>query len=152
LVETNLEGTTLANCSAYKVSTWKLILNDATIQRDINVSRWDEAIITVDDLEVAQYIYLLLDNRKVRNVIDTITTKVVLVLGRFTPQRMATLHAIRNELRNNEYLPVMFDFTGPKNQDVIATVQTVARLARFVVADVTDTRVLIRSYRRSCRR
>jgi hypothetical protein len=43
--------------------------------------------ITVDNIEVAQFIYLLLHNQKIRDVIDTITSKVVLILGRFSEKR-----------------------------------------------------------------
>ena len=50
----------------------------------------EESEVTVDDLEVAQFVYLLLHNEKVRRVIDTITSKVVLILGRFSiPERKA---------------------------------------------------------------
>jgi hypothetical protein len=51
----------------------------------------DEFPIQVDNLEVAQFIYLLLNNHKIRSVIDT---KVVLILGRFTPVRKIVLEAI----------------------------------------------------------
>ena len=39
--------------------------------------------------------YLLLNNEEIRHVIDTITSKVVLILGRFMPERKAILDAIR---------------------------------------------------------
>lgn len=55
-------------------------------------------MITVDNLEVAQFIYLLLNNEKIRQVIDTITSKVVLILGRFTDERKSVIDAIREEL------------------------------------------------------
>jgi hypothetical protein len=96
----------------------------------------------VDNLEVAQFLYLLLDNAKLREVIDTVTTKVVLILGRFTPERLAVLEALRRALRQHDYVPVLFNFEGPENQNVLATVVTVARLARFVVADVTDAKAV----------
>jgi hypothetical protein len=35
----------------------------------------EESEVTVDDLEVAQFVYLLLHNEKIRNVIDTIGRK-----------------------------------------------------------------------------
>jgi hypothetical protein len=35
----------------------------------------NEPIITVDDLEVAQFVHLLLKNEKIQNVIDTIGEK-----------------------------------------------------------------------------
>ncbi len=96
----------------------------------------DEPIITVDDLEVAQFIYLILNNKKIREVIDTITSKVVLILGRFG-ERKAVLDAIRDELRKNNFLPVLFDFMPPESRDTHETITTLARLARFVIADIT---------------
>ena len=47
----------------------------------------DQSAIQMDNLEVAQFVYLLLNNERIRHVIDTITSKVVLILGRFTDQR-----------------------------------------------------------------
>ena len=94
----------------------------------------------MDNLEVAQFIYLLLNNEKIRDVIDTITSKVVLILGRFTPERKAVLDAIRNELRKRDYLPVLFDFDKPASKNLTETVSTLAHLARFIIADITDAR------------
>jgi hypothetical protein len=81
-----------------------------------------------------------LTNQKIRHVIDTITSKVVLILGRFTPERKALLDAIREELRNRDYLPVLFDFEGPTSRDFTETVATLAHMARFVIADITDAK------------
>jgi hypothetical protein len=94
--------------------------------------------ITVDDLEVAQFIYLLLNNKKIRDVIDTITSKVVLILGRFTPERKAVLDALRDKLREHDYLPVLFDFDKPASKDLTGTVSTLANMASFIIADLTD--------------
>jgi hypothetical protein len=100
-------------------------------------------MITVDDLEVAQFIYLLLNNDRVRKVIDTITSKVVLILGRFTPARKSVLDAVRDELRKRDYLPVLFDFEKPLTQTTMDTVLTLAGMARFVIADVTDPKSVL---------
>ena len=51
----------------------------------------NEPTVTVDEIEVAQFIYFILNNQKIRNVIDTITSKVVLILGRFTDARKEML-------------------------------------------------------------
>ena len=139
LIETNLTGTHLTGCSIYGISAWDLILEGAT-QTDLIITPLDEPAITVDNLEVAQFIYLLLNNEKVRDVIDTITSKVVLILGRFTPERKAVLDAIRNELRKRDYLPVLFDFDKPASRDLTETVRTLAHLARFIIADLTEPR------------
>src|SRR5207248_5742801 len=90
--------------------------------------------------KVAQFIYLLLNNKEIRDVIDTITSKVVLILGRFTHERKAILDALRDALRKQNYTPVLFDFEKPANRDITETVSTLAHLARFVLADITDAK------------
>jgi hypothetical protein len=137
LVEANVEGSTLLACHIYGISTWKL-RGEPKEQTNLVVTSPDEPIITVDNLEVAQLIYLLLNNKKIRDVIDTVARKVVLILGRFTPDRKAVLDAIREELRKRDYLPVLFDFDKPATRDITETMRTLAHLSRFVVADISD--------------
>jgi hypothetical protein len=38
-------------------------------------------------------------------MIDTITTKIVLILGRFTHERKQILEGVRDELRRSDYVP-----------------------------------------------
>ena len=121
----------------YGISAWSLRLEGA-IQSNLVITDWDESPIQVDNLEVAQFIYLLLNNERIRSVIDTITSKVVLILGRFTPERKVVLDAIRDELRKRDYLPVLFDFEKPASKDLTGTISTLANMARFVIADLTD--------------
>jgi len=85
-----------------------------------------------------QFIYLLLNNEEIREVIDTIASKVVLILGRFTPERKTVLDALRDELRERNYSPVVFDFEKPVSRDLTETVSTLAHLARFIIVDLTD--------------
>ena len=137
LVETKLKGATLVGCEIYGISAWGLDL-DACEQRDLIITPYSQPRITVDNLEVAQFIYILLNNRKIRDVIDTITSKVVLILGRFTPERKAVLDGLRDALRQHNYSPVLFDFERPASRDMTETISTLAHLARFVVVDITD--------------
>src|SRR5436309_10080496 len=137
LVNTNLEKADLTGCSIYGISAWNVNLEDA-IQENLIITLPTEPVITVDDLEIAQFIYLLLNNKKIRNVIDTITSKVVLILGRFTPERKVILDALRDELRKHDYSPVLFDFEKPTSRSITETVRTLAHLARFILADITD--------------
>jgi hypothetical protein len=139
LVQTNLERTALEGCRIYGISAWSLNLK-GTKQQNLNVSDYNEPDITVDKLEVAQFIYLLLNNEDIRQVIDTITSKVVLILGRFTPERKAVLDAIRNSLRQRDYLSVLFDFDKPASRDLTETISTLAHMARFIIADLTAAR------------
>jgi len=139
LVETNFENATLMGCRIYGISAWGLKLQNAR-QEDLIITPRYEPTITLDNLEVAQFIYLLLYNDTIRHIIDTITSKVVLILGCFTQERKAVLDAIRGELRKHDYLPVLFDFEKPASRDITETVSTLAHMARFVIADITDAR------------
>ena len=140
LVDTNIEGADLSNSRVYGASVWNLRTNEETTQLNLVITQESEPVITVDNLEVAQFMYLLLNNRKIRHVIDTITSKVVLVLGRFTDERKAVLDAISDELRRRDYLPVVFDFNKPASRDLTETISTLAHMARFIIADITDAK------------
>ena len=137
LVETNFTGATLTRCFIYGISAWNVKLEGAT-QDSLVITPYNEPTITVDNLKIAQFIYLLLNNNEIREVIDTITSKVVLILGRFTSERKAVLDAIRDELRKRNYLPVLIDFEKPASRDLTETVSTLAHLARFIIVDLTD--------------
>jgi Pentapeptide repeats (8 copies) len=137
LDRTNLTRATLTACSIYGISAWSVQL-EGTIQNSLVITAEDEPVITVDNLEVAQFIYLLLNNKKIRDVIDTITSKVVLILGRFTPERKVILDALTDELRLHNYLPILFDFEKPVSRDFTETISTLAHLARFIIADLTE--------------
>jgi uncharacterized protein YjbI with pentapeptide repeats len=138
LVKADFTKADLTGCRIYGISAWKLKFSEDTKQRDLIITEWDEPKITVDNIEVAQFIYLLLNNEKIRDVIDTIGKKAVLILGRFTPERKAVLDAIRGELRERGYLPLLFDFDKPASKDLTGTVLTLAHMARFIIADLTD--------------
>jgi hypothetical protein len=139
LVQTNFEGANLTGCKIYGISAWNINLIGAR-QADLVITPDDEPAITVDNVEVAQFIYLLLHNEKVREVIDTITSKAVLILGRFTLERKAVLDARREELRRRNYLPILFDFEKPTSRDLTETISTLARMARFIIADLTQAK------------
>lgn len=139
----NLMDANLEKSQIYGISAWNVNLQGAT-QSSLRITPHDEPEITVDNLEVAQFLYLLLNNPKVRNVLDTITSKVVLILGRFSDERKPVLDALRDALRShpNGYIPVLFDFDPQQDKPVFETVKTLANLARFVIADLTDPRMV----------
>src|SRR5262249_34954936 len=97
-----------------------------------------EPVVTVDNLEVAQFIYMLLNHRKIRDIITTIGEKAVLILGRFTPERKEVLDAIAEKLRELKYLPIIFDFERIPGRDYTETVKILAGLSKFVIADITQ--------------
>jgi uncharacterized protein YjbI with pentapeptide repeats len=137
LAETILIRAKLTGCCIFGISAWNVKLEGAT-QDDLVITLPNEPTITVDNLEVAQFIYLLLNNPKIRDAIDTIAKKAVLILGRFTPERKAVLDALREALRTHGYLPILFDFEKPASRNLTETVNTLAHLSRFIIADLTD--------------
>jgi uncharacterized protein YjbI with pentapeptide repeats len=140
IIRTNLTNAVLNDCSIYGIAAWDVQLAGAT-QLNLAITPREEPTITVDNLEVAQFIYLLLNNERIRHVIDTITSKVVLILGRFTPaERKNVLDALRDELRKYDYLPVVFDFEQPSSRNLTETISTLAHMARFIVADLTNAK------------
>ena len=138
LSEADLSGAKVVGCRIYGISAWNL-KGSPTEQRDLVISCDAEPVITVDNLEIAQFVHLLLNNQKIRNVIDTVGKKGVLILGNFT-ERKHVLEALRSEIRNRDYLPIVFDFERPTDRDFTETVTTLAGLSRFIIADITKPR------------
>jgi hypothetical protein len=139
LVDADLTGARLDDCRVFGVSVWRATLDGAS-QSNLHIVPSDEPDLTVDDLEVAQFIYLLVNNQKLRNVIDTVTSRTVLILGRFTKKRKPTLDAMKRTLRARGWVPVLFDFTPSSNRNLTETITLLAKMARFVIADLTDSK------------
>ena len=116
MAATNLDQADISNCHVYGVAAWDVI-GTPRYQTNLIITRKAENPITVDNLEVAQFVYLLLNNEKLRTLIDTIGKKGVLILGRFTKERKMVLDAIRNRLRDLGFVPMMFDFEKPTQRD-----------------------------------
>jgi hypothetical protein len=93
-----------------------------------------EPAITVDNIEVAQFVYLLLHNAKIRDVIDTIGKKG------FTEGRMVVLERLRDKLRDLGFVPMVFNFDKPETKDFTETVRLLASLSKFVIVDITNPR------------
>jgi hypothetical protein len=139
LGRTILRKATLTNCRVYGVAVWDVDATEAEQSSLIITNlRSREPAITVDNLEIAQFIYLLLNNQKIRDVIDTIGRKGVLILGRFSNERKPVLDALREKLRDLDYLPIVFDFERPTERDFTETIMTLAGLCRFIIADITN--------------
>jgi hypothetical protein len=137
LVSCNLSKADMTGALVYGASVWSTYLKD-TKQDGLVITRRGQTRISVDSLETAQLLFLLIENQSLRSVIDALTTKVVLILGRFTPIRKAVLDEIRCTLRAVGLTPVIFDFDGPQSRDLTETIRTIAHLSRFIIADISD--------------
>lgn len=136
LVKTNVEACIFDDCHVYGVSAWDLTGEPAS-SNGLLIS--PQGNVSVSDLKMAQFMYLMLENRHLRDVIDSITSKTVLLLGRFTPSRKRVLDELRDLIRCRDLVPVIFDFEKPSDRDVTETVGLLARMSRYVIADLTDS-------------
>ena len=146
-VGTNLAYATLSDCSIYGICAWDVQLEGA-VQLNLRITPFDQPIITVDNLTFAQFIYLLLSTKELRNVMNRHTTNAVLLLGRFAPERTAVLDAIRDALRQHNYLPLLFDGAEQASGESAERIAVLAHLARFVIADLTDAKSLAQALQR----
>jgi hypothetical protein len=138
LVSTKVDNAKVSGCWIYAVNVWDLE-GEFAEQKDLIITRKGQPIITVDNIKVAQFIFLILNNEEIRNVINTLTSKSVLILGRFADdKRMAILDTLRNSLREYNLLPIVFDFDRPVDRNITETIKTLAGISYFVIADVTS--------------
>ena len=138
LVNTKVDGAKVSGSFVYSSSVWGLV-GEFEEQSDLVITPMYDPVITVDNIKVAQFIYLILNNAEIRGVIDALTSKSVLILGRFTPpERKAILNQLREKLREYDLLPIVFDFERPKGQDFTETIKTLAGMCYFVIADITN--------------
>jgi Pentapeptide repeats (8 copies) len=140
LAEVSVEGATLTGCEIYGIAAWNLRGTPKDQSNLVIRATREDPAVAVDDLEVAQFVYLLLHNEKIRSVIDTVGRKAVLILGRFTDERKAVLDALRDALRARGYVPMLFDFDQPSSRDLTETIVALAHMSRFIIADLTDPR------------
>ena len=142
IIETNFRNSDLTNTRVYGASIWNSDLENS-MQSNIIISKRNEFDITVDNLEIAQFLYLIISNKKIKNIIDTLTSKIILILGNFSPERKEILDKLKVKLSQLNYIPVVFDFQKPSNKDFIEPISIIAGLSKFVIADFTNPRIVI---------
>ena len=141
LIRTDVQGAVLSNAIVFCVNAWDL-KGIPKAQENLIITDYREPTVSVDDLEVAQFIYLLLNREKLRNVVNAMTQKGVLILGRFGDGGLEVLQAVAARIRKMGYLPMLFDFERTESRDFTETVKTMVGLARFVIADLSGPSVL----------
>ena len=139
LLKTNLEGAVLDNAAVHGTSLWDVNTADSR-QRDLDIMPAQEPVLSVDSLQTAQLVGMLLHHEKARYEVFSITLNTVLVIGRFPPERKPVLQAVKDALRRRDYSPLVLDFHLPGSGDKNEIVKTLGRMSRFVVADLTGDR------------
>lgn len=141
LVEAVLKGANISGSRIYGISAWNIVTDEHTLQSDLIITLKNEPTIAVDNIKIAQFLYLLLNNTEISDAINTISRKAVLILGNF--ERMQMLKQIAEYIRSCGYLPIIFNFDKPLHRTTVETIITLAGLSLFVIADVTAPRSII---------
>lgn len=135
-----VDGAVFRGAEVYGVGAWAL-RGEPADQRGLLIREKEGAVATtVDDLETAQYLFLLRENSKITDVINTASHRTILLLGRFTGPNAHVLQGLREYLLDRNFVPVVFDFAQPIGRDLTETITGLAHMACFVVADLTGAR------------
>lgn len=140
LVRANLTNAILTQCSVYGIALWNVQLEGA-VQHTLIITSDKEPTIAVDDLEMAQFISLLLSHDRLRTAFNAVAERGVLLLGHFRDGGLEILQTVAAQLREERYLPIMLDLDRPDDRTHRATIQTLAGLSRFIIADVSGPSV-----------
>ncbi|MEN0060496.1 MAG: pentapeptide repeat-containing protein [Myxococcota bacterium] len=145
LVQAELSRARLSNARVYGVSAWGLRGLETAEQEDLIITPFNESVVTIDNIELAQFLDVMQRSERLRGVIDTVTAKVVLIIGRFTAERKAVLNELRATLRKEPFdvIPVVFDFDKAHSRDTMETIRLLAGMARFLIADLSDARSVL---------
>jgi uncharacterized protein YjbI with pentapeptide repeats len=138
LINCNVDNSRFIDCDVFGIAVWRM-KGRPSVEQNLQLSERPGGI-TVDSIAVAQFIDLLIENPGLRRVIDAVTTRVVLLLGRFDKDGLAVLQALRDRLRVKGFVPLIFDFERPQTRDLTETISLLAHLSRFVIADLTSPR------------
>jgi len=139
MLRTNLDGAVLDNCAVYGTSLWDVNM-EGTRQRDLDIMPAQQPVLSVDSLQTAQLVGMLLHHEKARYEVFSITLNTVLVIGRFPEERKPVLTAIKEALRRGGYSPLVLDFHLPGSGDKNEIVKTLGRMSRFIIADLSEDR------------
>jgi len=156
LMETDLRGADITGAWVFGVAAWNPSIDESTTQEElvvtpkkppisVNRARAEHVVaisepvpeLTTSSLEHAHLIHLM-SNPDLHELLTSVTSKGVLLLGRFTGEQAAILEGLKNAIRSRGYLPLKFDFAKPEDRTLKETVLTLAGLSRFIVADLTD--------------
>ncbi|MCC6446836.1 MAG: pentapeptide repeat-containing protein [Armatimonadetes bacterium] len=137
-VEVNLWQGKLNHCRIHGLSSWDVKLEDAE-QFDLTLTPPGEPVVTVDTVGMAQLVYLLLHDARLRSLVRVRSPKAAVIFGHFGKEgRREFLTAIKTAVRQAGCIPVLCDFGTHENQTSYERMDVLARLARFVVLDMTD--------------
>lgn len=171
LTDSNFDGAVFINCSLnrvnltnsiftvkqisqtviYGISAWDIVTSEDSIQNELVIEKtydlYSDIIqsgripMMVDNIELAQFIYYLSNHKKIRDTLNILNNKGVLILGRFADGGLERLHKVREWFAARNYIPMIFDFEHLESMDRTETIVTMGGLSKIVLADVSGSSV-----------
>ncbi len=136
LVQAIVEGADFRGCEVHACAAWDL-RGTPRDQSNLRITPDDAPRVIADNLLSAQFLSVLADRVHIGPALDSLTRKLVLILGSFSEERKPALDAVRGRLGELGWVPVLFDFDPLPRRDVTQTFKILASLAVFVVCDMT---------------
>lgn len=140
MTEVDIDDCSFVECKVFGASAWGMKGNPRR-QQGLIITRYGQPVVEVDDIRVAQFVHLILEHEHIRGVFNAVTQRGVLLLGRFGGGGVELLRSIANFLREQQYLPIIFDFERPRDRNYTETIKTLAGLSRFVIVDLSGPSV-----------
>jgi len=144
LVDADLSGADLTGCAIFGVSVWNTRL-DGAIQAHLVLTRSPaaahavpELAITIDHLEAAQFLYLLSQNAYTPAVHSSLTQHIILIVGRFTPERKKAFQTILHDVWERNYVPVLVDVLTLEAHTHAALINALIGMSSGVLVDLSD--------------
>jgi hypothetical protein len=151
LVGASFRVSEITETVVYGIAAWDLETAEGMKQSKLVIERtydlYSELIeqgkvpLMVDDIELAQFVYYLSRHKKLRDALNILNDKGVLLLGRFQGGGLERLYSIREWFQGRGYMAMIFDFERPDNLSLTETVVTMAGLSKFVVVDLSGPSV-----------
>ena len=85
--------------------------------------------------------HYLSNHRKMRDMLNILNARGVLLLGRFMDGGLDRLYSIRELLQGKGYMPMILGFVRADSRSLIETIVTMAGLSKFIIADLSGPSV-----------
>jgi hypothetical protein len=153
LIRTSVQDAIFSNAWVYGAAIWDLKglpraeENLSIVPEDRYFEFADRELMRIKDggLRVAQFVSsaysaLLSGSRDplMSGIIDAISTRVALILGRFTKSNNVLDHVASVLRESNSMVPLVFDFDKPGLFDLTESVSLWARLCSVIIVDLTN--------------
>jgi uncharacterized protein YjbI with pentapeptide repeats len=139
LVGARVDGAVFDGCLIHGISAWGME-GTPRLQRRLVLTPRSELPVSLDDLELAQLLSLVLYGRRISSLLHCDSSGVLLVLGRFRGVRAEIAQLLERLLTGRGLAPVWIDLDRPAWREGLKAVRPLFRIARAAVVDFSGLR------------